>query len=386
MNARSLAAGAISVVLASCASSRECTAPAGAPPELNFVTVAEGLKHPWSVAFLPDGDFLVAEKDGVLQRVSPDGRLTAIAGMPADLDNVRQDPRDNSGLFDVVLHPDFAANGRLYMSYAVRGRGGSTTRLATARLENNTLHDFRVLFTAAPFTEDRFHYGGALLITQDRHLLLAVGERHFNERDNPPLPAAQAPSDPRGKIHRFTLAGAPAPGAVASGLRAVQGMAQDAAGAIWFTEHGSVGGDEINRFATGANYGWPVETSGAYRNMDWKPGQTLPDVTYTAPEYTWGPNQTVAPAGLVVYSGSAFPEWRGDLIIAGLSRGSLMRADMDGGRVVAVENLIPDAPMRYRNAKVSPAGELFIVSDELNGRLVRIDRVGAPPAMRCSVR
>lgn len=326
------------------------------------------------MAFLPGGDMLVTEKDGGLVRVAPDGSKRQIAGLPADLDNVRQDPRDNSGLFDVVLHPDFAANGRIYFSYSGKGPGGTATHLATARLAGDALEDVSTIFAATPYSADRFHYGGALLVGRDGMLYLAVGERHFNERNNPVLPAAQDPEDRRGKFHRFTLGGAPAPGLFASGIRAVQGMAQDTAGNIWFTEHGSVAGDEINILQEGANYGWPIATSGAYRNTEWKPGKTLEGAAYTPPAFTWGRETTVAPTGLTVYSGKAFPEWRGDLIIGGLSRGNLLRADIDGGKVVSVEPLMADQPVRIRNAKQGPEGSLYVLTDEANGRIIRLDR------------
>jgi glucose/arabinose dehydrogenase len=325
------------------------------------------------MAFLPGGDMLVTEKDGGLVRVARDGAKQQISGLPADLDNVRQDPRDNSGLFDVVLHPDFAANGRIYFSYSGKGPGGTATHLATARLAGDALQDVSTIFAATPHTADRFHYGGALLIGRDGILYIAVGERHFNERDNPPLPAAQDPNDRRGKFHRFTLDGAPAGGPFASGIRAVQGLAQDASGRIWFTEHGSVAGDEINILQQGANYGWPVVTSGAYRNTEWKPERTLNEAVYAPPAFTWGGETTVAPTGLAVYSGSAFPEWHGDLIIGGLSRGNLLRADIEDGKIVSVEPLLADRPVRIRNAKQGPDGALYILTDEADGRIIRLD-------------
>lgn len=362
----------VALVLGGCASAPDQTAPAAV--QISFVTVADGLKHPWSMAFLPGGDMLVTEKDGGLVRVALDGRKRAIGGLPDDLDNVRQDPRDNSGLFDIVLHPEFATNGRLYFSYSGKQADGTTTHLATARLDGDALVDVQLLFAATPYTADRFHYGGALLMGRDRNLYFAVGERHFNERDNPRLPAAQDRNDRRGKIYRLDLDGAGAPELHASGIRAVQGMAQAGDGRIWFTEHGSVGGDEINVLAEGANYGWPVVTSGTYRNTEWQPERTVDGATYTAPAWTWGTSQTVAPAGLTVYSGAAFPEWRGDLIIGGLSRGNLIRADVEDGRVISVEPLMADRPVRLRNAKQSPDGTLYILTDEADGKIVRLDR------------
>lgn len=347
--------------------------------DVSPVVVASGLRHPWSMAFLPDGDLLVTEKDGTIVRVRPDGTRIALEGVPDDADTVRQDPRDNSGWFDVALHPAHARNGRLFLSYAARGPGGTTTRLISARLDGNRLRDITPLFDALPFTQDRFHYGGGLLVVGD-HLYLSVGERHFNERDNPPLPAAQDPEDRRGKIYRFTLDGALAappeskPHAwYASGIRATQGLAvRPGTQQIWFSEHGSVGGDEINLLRPGANYGWPVRTTGRYRNADYQPARTLPDAVFAEPVHSWG-ERTVAPTGLTFYTGSAFPEWRGQLLVAGLSRGSLTRLVLEGDRVVGEHRLMRDRPVRLRSVKQAPNGDLFVLTDEVNGRVLRLD-------------
>lgn len=350
------------------------------PLDVRPTTVASGLRHPWSVAFLPAGDFLVAEKDGWLVRVRPDGALNPVGGTPPDLDNVRTDPRDNSGLFDIALSPDFAQTGRLFLAYASKGEGGGATRLIEGRLADDKLEDQRVLFDATPRTPDRFHYGGALLVAGG-HLFLSTGERHYNERDNPPLPAAQDPRDRRGKIYRFTLQSELAPPAesapydwYACGIRATQGMAaRPGTDEIWFTDHGSVGGDEINLLRPGGNYGWPARTAGGYRNSDCRPIKTLEGATYLEPSYVWS-NQTVAPTGLTFYDGRDFPEWRGDLLVAGLSRGNLVRVKIAGAKAVAAAALMREAPVRLRNVKVSPDGGLFAVTDERNGRLLRFDR------------
>jgi glucose/arabinose dehydrogenase len=252
-------------------------------PQIETATVATGFKHPWSMAFLPDGHFLVSEKEGGLVRVAPDGAKFAIAGMPEDVDRIRLTRGDNSGLFDVALHPDFAQNRRLYFAYASKDSAGTTTRLATARLLNGRLVDVRVLFDATPRSQERFHYGGGLLIDRDGLLYLTVGERLYHERDNPPLPGAQDPTSRHGKIYRFTLDGQPAPGnpdfgpgavpgLYATGIRAAQGLAQDRdSGVIWMSEHGPTRGDEINVLRPGANYGWPVKTDGSYRDSEYRP-------------------------------------------------------------------------------------------------------------------
>jgi len=353
-----------------------------ASAKVETTTIASGLRRPWSMAFLPDGDFLISEKEGGLVRVGPEGAKHPIAGMPADIDNVVANRGDNSGLFDVVLHPGFTSNRRIYFSYASRGADGSTTRLATARLVDDRLVDVRSLFEATPRSAERVHYGGGLLIDHQRHLYLTVGERHFREGSNPPLPVAQDPTDRRGKIYRFTLDGEPAPGnphfgvdavpgLYALGIRAAQGLTQAPdGGRIWMSEHGTHRGDEINVLRPRANYGWPVHTSGRYRDEGYRP-QALPGAIYTAPAWTWM-DRTVAPAGLVVYSGSQFPEWRGDLLLAGLGAGSLLRLDVEGDRILGEEPLL--AGTRLRNVKQAPDGTLYLLTDEDDGRLLRLER------------
>ncbi|MGO1070395.1 PQQ-dependent sugar dehydrogenase [Lysobacter sp. CA199] len=351
-------------------------------PQVDTTTVATGLKHPWSMAFLPGGDFLVSEKEGGFVRVTADGTKFPIAGMPSDIDNVRQTRADNSGLFDVVLHPDFLQNRRLYFSYASKDPTGSTTRLSTALLVDDGLVDIQVLFDATPRSGERFHYGGGLLIDRHRRLYLTVGERHYHERDNPPMPAAQDPASRHGKIYRFTLDGQPAagnpdfgadavPGLYATGIRAAQGLAQASdSDRIWMSEHGPVGGDEINILRPRANYGWPVKTAGVYRDREYNP-QSLPGAIYTAPAWIWK-DRTVAPTGLTVYSGSQFPQWRGDLIMTGLGSGHLMRVDLDGERVVGVDYLIGGT--RFRNVKQAADGNLYALTDEPEGRILRLER------------
>ncbi len=359
------------------------------------IVVARGLRHPWGVAFLPGGDFLVTEKDGGMQRVSTAGRLRAVAGIPADLDNRRQTPTDNSGLFGIAVHPEFARNRLLYLAYSARGDGGTTTKLLRARLTpdargGDRLVDVRTLFEALPRRADRYHYGGGLLIV-GAHLYLTVGERHFHERDNPALPVSQDPRDRRGKVFRFLLDGsAPAdnprfgagavPGLYALGVRAAQGLAvEPGTTRIWFTEHGPVGGDELNVLVAGANYGWPVRTAGRYRDADYRPVSPQPGAAATPapphrdPAYVWR-DRTVAPTGLTFYTGTEFPEWRRSLLVAGLGRGHLMRFTLADGRVGAVEYLLEDAPMRLRAVAQAPDGALYVLTDEVDGKLIRLAR------------
>lgn len=356
------------------------TAAALASVAISREVVVAGLRHPWGMAFLSESKALVTEKDGGLWLVDLAGNARVeVAGLPADVANKRLDPRDNSGLFDVVVDPDFARNRRIFIAYASRegaaDNAPTTTKLISARLEEGLrLSGLATWFEATPRTTDRFHYGGGLLVA-DGHLYLTVGERHYFERDNPPVPVAQDPADPRGKIYRFPLAAAPAKGeVVASGIRASQGLArQPETGAIWFSEHGSLGGDEVNILRPGANYGWPTITQGRYRD-DWRP--PVRAVTNYAPPVFYWADRTIAPTGLTFISPRArgFADWKGDLLLAGLRRGYLVRLDVEGDRVVAVDYLLEDAPVRLRNVREAPDGQIYILTDEADGKVIRLRR------------
>lgn len=358
------------------------TAAAPASVAIRREVVTAGLRHPWGLAFLPDRAALVTEKDGGLWRVDlTSGARVEVAGLPTDVANKRLDPRDNSGLFDVAVDPDVARNGRIFIAYASRAGAAddapTTTKLISARLVDGAqprLVDVTTWFEALPRTTDRFHYGGGLLVA-DVALYLTVGERHYFERDNPPLPVAQDPADPRGKVYRFALGATPAkPQVLATGIRAAQGLArQPETGAIWFTEHGSLGGDELNILRPGANYGWPMITYGRYRD-GWKPpARAVAD--HAPPVFYWA-DRTVAPTGLTFLSARAkgFADWQGDLLVAGLRRGYLMRVDVEGDRVLAVDYLLEDAPVRLRNVKEAPDGHVYILTDEADGKIVRLLR------------
>lgn len=364
------------------AESRSNPAAAPASVKLERDVVAAGLRHPWGMAFLDAATALVTEKDGGLWLVDlGDGRRTEVQGLPDDVANQRLEPRDKSGLFDVALDPQFAVNNRVYIAYAARSgpsaSAPTTTKLVAARLERDgtpRLAGVSTMFLARPYSTDRFHYGGGLLV-HGNALYLTVGERHYMERDNPPVPVAQDASDSRGKIYRFRLDRPTAPPArVAMGIRAAQGMAaQPGADRIWFTEHGSSGGDELNILRVGANYGWPVRTYGQYREP-WTP-PPLEVEPYAPPVFYWA-DRTVAPTGLTFISdrAAAFAEWRGDLLVAGLRRGYLMRIDVEGDRVLAVDYLLEDAPVRLRNVKEGPDGQIYVLTDEPDGKIIRLKR------------
>lgn len=352
--------------------------------------VLDGLKRPWSIAFISENEAVISEKEGGLIRVDLSSRQrTTIKGLPDDVPASGDitGTGDNKGLFDVLLAPDFKKSRLLYLAYAAKNRLGTATKVIRGILDNDLLRDIQTLFIATPYTSDAsrngagFHYGGGMIFGADGKLYLTIGERLFNEIDEPPLPIAQNIADRRGKIYRLNPDGSiPAdnprfgaeaiPGLYATGIRAAQGITlHPETGKIWFSEHGTHQGDEINILEPGANYGWPNQTTGKYRSVDYIP-PILEGRVYSPPAWYW--LQTVAPTGLVFYTGDEFPAWKNDLFVAGLSRGSLWRFDIEGSTIKNVEELFVDDRVRLRKVTQSPNGRLYLLTDEMNGKLIRI--------------
>lgn len=363
------------------------TAP-GVRPQPIKETVLDGLKRPWGMAFLSSNEALITEKEGDLLRVNLATReRTKIAGFPTDMaDSVGAIGRgDNTGKFDVVLDPDFFSSRLVYLSYAAQSRQGRTTKVVRARLVNDSLHDLHTILVAEPYTAEWHHYGGGLTFGADGMLYVTVGERLFNERDEPAWPIAQDRADRRGKIYRFHADGSiPSdnpdfgPGAVrglyALGIRASQGLTvHPLTGAVWFSEHGTNQGDEINILTAGANYGWPLRTTGTYRYGAYAP--PAPRDSLTAPVWSWP--QTVAPTALHFYVGNEFPTWQHSLLVGGLGQGNLWRLQIEGQMVVSAEELFVHARDRVRDVVQSPTGELYLLTDDANGKLIRIRNAGS---------
>ena len=346
--------------------------------------ILDQLKHPWGIAFIDEDDVLITEKDGHLIRADlSTGEKRTVKAFPQDLvDSVRsEDIRDNSGIFDVVLHPDFKKNHWVYISYSSENHQGTTTKVIRARLQDDTLIDEHVIFVAEPYRRELFHYGGGMTFGSDGKLYFTIGERFYNELDQPDLPVAQDLTDKRGKIYRLNDDGTipddnpnfeseSIPGIYALGIRAAQGITLDEeSGEIWFSEHGTFQGDELNILAKGANFGWPIETTGKYRSPQYQP-PILEDREFTPPVHYW--LQTIAPAGLHFYYGSEFSCWNGNIILSGLSRGSLWRINLTEGKPSSIEELFINDRVRSRNVAQSPQGKLYMLTDEINGKLIRI--------------
>lgn len=347
-------------------------------------TILDGLKRPWSIAFISEDEVLITEKEGELVKYNLSKKeKTIIKGFPTDMaDSIAYyHPGDNTGKFEVLLDPDFKNNKFIYLSYAAQTKTGKTTKIIRAVLENESLQQVRTLFIAEPYTWERVHYGGGMIFGNDGKLYFTIGERIFTEKDEPVVPIAQNIEDKRGKIYRINPDGTipkdnpdfgakATPGLYAMGIRASQSLAlENSTKKLWFSEHGTHQGDEINVLKAGANYGWPIKTTGKYRFAEYAPAPVA-GVNYTEPAWSW--LQTVAPTGLHFYSGNEFAAWNGNLLVGGLSRGSLWRMVTEGEKIKTAEELFTDERVRIRKVVQSPMGKLYILTDDMNGKLIRI--------------
>ena len=331
-------------------------------------TIATDLDKPWSLAFLPDGSFLVTELPGRLRRISADGRLgEPLAGVPEVY------YAGQGGLFDVVLHPDFANNGLVYLSFAEGTLKDNGTAIVRGRLGEDALEDVQSVFRMQSRKDTPAHYGARMAFLPDGTLLLTTGEG-FNYRE-----AAQDVNSQLGKLLRMTddgqaAAGNPfpeAPYVYSYGHRNPQGLAVAKDGTIWLHEHGPKGGDEVNRIAPGRNYGWPAITFGLdYSGAIISPHTSWPGMEQ--PEHYWVPS--IAPSGLAVYEGAIFPEWSGDLFVGALVDQEVRRLEVSGKEIGAEESLFSELKARIRDVRVGPDGALYILTNGSPGELVRVSR------------
>jgi len=343
--------------------------------DFRVATVAKGLDHPWSVAFLPDGGLLMTERVGRL-RLLRDGKLLPkpVAGVPPVVDS------GQGGLFDVTLHPNFAENGFLYLSYAARGTGGVHTRVTRFRFDEtaHALTGPEQIFDSMPKASGGRHFGGRMVFDRAGYLFITVGERGDMDR-------AQRLTEHSGSVIRLTDDGrVPAdnpfvgradarPEIYSYGHRNPQGMAlHPSTGAVWTHEHGARGGDEINIIRPGRNYGWPVITHGI--DYDGSPigiGKSAPGMEQ--PLYFWVPS--IAPSGMAFYTGDKFSKWKNSLFVGALAGQALVRLEIRDDRVVREERLLVDTVGRVRDVRSGPDGYIYFTTDDDDGRLLRLEPV-----------
>ena len=337
------------------------------------VVVTKGLEHPWALAFLPDGRMLITERPGRL-RVVADGRLQreAISGVP------KVAARGQGGLLDVVLHPDYASNGWIYLSFSAPVRRRAHTAVVRARLDGNRLADLQSIFNANNISSGTGHFGSRLAFGGDGKLYVTVGERRDSERaqdldaHNGTTVRLNDDGTVPGDNPFLNTAGA-LPEIYSYGHRNAQGLARHPdSGAIWLNEHGPQGGDEINIVKAGVNYGWPVITFGrSYSGFSIGEGSSKPGMAQ--PLLHWTPS--IAPSGMAFYTGDKFPGWRGNLFVGSLKFRHLVRLELDGERVVAQERLLENAFGRVRDVRQGPDGLLYVLTDEGDGALIRLEPV-----------
>lgn len=336
--------------------------------------VAEGLQHPWAVAFLPDGKYLVTERPGRMRVVSADGKLSPpVQGLP-DIAVGGQ-----GGLLDVVLDSQFAKNRTLYFCYAEPALSGSNgTALAKAQLsgDQTKLENLQVIFSQQPKKASQLHFGCRIVERADGSLLLTLGERsHFKEE-------AQNLRSHLGKIVRIQKDGSvPAdnpfvgrhdarPEIWSWGHRNPQGAALAPDGTFWMNEHGPQGGDEINRPEPGKNYGWPVITYGEnYGGGKIGEGLTLKQ-GMEQPWHHWTPS--IGVSGMAFITSGRYPGWQGQMVVGALKAKRLERITLNGQKVQLVEPLLPKLGQRVRDVRQSPDGWLYVLTDEKNGQLLRL--------------
>ena len=333
--------------------------------------LAGELKDPWAVAILPNGAFLISEKRGVLLLFDAAGDRRRVAGVPTVVD------KGQGGLLDVVAARDFATTGTIFITYAKRQSRGVGTALVSAKLDmaSARLSNVKQLFEMQPGTQGGRHFGSRVVEGRDGYLYVTVGER--GDR-----PSAQDLSRHNGSVIRVARNGTvPAdnpfrqtvqalPEIWSLGHRNPQGAALDGSGQLWVAEHGAKGGDEVNRVKKGANYGWPVISYGEHYTGR-KIGEGTSKTGMEQPNFYWDPS--IAPSGLMIYSGKMFSEWKGDFFIGSLKFDHIARLNRSGGRLTAGEELQSRETGRVRDVREAPDGSIWFLSVDRRG-LFRISR------------
>ncbi|GMR06263.1 MAG: PQQ-dependent sugar dehydrogenase [Gammaproteobacteria bacterium] len=335
------------------------------------ITISDGLEHPWSMAFLPDGKILVTERPGRL-RIIENGSLQpkAIEGLPAIV------AKGQGGLLDVVLHPDYAKNGWIYLSYTAGSDNKIGTEVGRGRLVDNRITDWQTLFRLEPKSTTSRHFGSRLVFDRENFLYITLGDRGERFR-------AQDLNDHAGSVIRVHDDGAiPSdnpfvnqagiqPQIYSFGHRNIQGaVLHPETGKVWIHEHGPQGGDELNIIEAGQNYGWPIITYG----KEYGSGDDIGEGTHKdgmlQPIRYWTPS--IAPSGMAFYNGDKFPDWQGNLFIGSLKFQLLVRLELSGNKILHEERLLKKELGRIRDVRNGPDGYLYLLTDEKNGKLVRL--------------
>lgn len=334
------------------------------------------LVRPWGIAPLPDGRFLVTEKNGSMRLVTAQGEVgDPLTGIP------KADPAGQGGMLGICLDPDFKKNRMVYWTFSEPRGEGNLTSVAKGRLsaDEKSVEQVRVIYRATPVYKGALHYGSRILFTKEGDLLVSTGERS----DLVTRPQSQDLGSGLGKILRITTEGKPVadnpfvgkanarPEIYSYGHRNVQGLAlHPVTGDLWETEFGPRGGDELNRVEPGKNYGWPIITYGIEYS-----GGTIGDVIQQKPGmeqpvYYWDP--VISPSGIAFYTGKRIPEWENNLFISCLSGMHIARIVLKDNKVIGEERLLAGENQRFRDIVQGLDGALYTITDQ--GRLYRIDK------------
>ena len=342
------------------------------PPAYTAVKRVDGLVHPWSLAFLPDGRLLVTERPGRLRLIDQGGLNTQpISGLPPIV------AKGQGGLLDVVPHPKFKDNRWIYLSYAAAGKGGMGTHVGRGQLEGPRLTNWQTLFQLEHKTGAGQHFGSRLVFGRDGYLYVTIGDRGDRDR-------AQDLGDAAGSVLRlhdngkvpadnpFVKRKGARPEIYSYGHRNPQGAAlHPQSGSLWIHEHGPQGGDEVNIIRAGANYGWPVITYGREYVSGFRIGKGTHKPGMEQPIHYWAPS--IAPSGMAFYTGDKFPQWRGNLFVGALKDQLLARLELTGNAVVREEHLLKGEIGRIRDVRNGPDGYLYLLTDENPGALYRLE-------------
>jgi len=336
--------------------------------------LARGLDHPWGMAFLPDGNLLVTERAGRLRIVKPDGQISEpVKNVPA-VYAIKQ-----GGLLDVVLDPNFTANQLIYLSYAepLDTSEGTIAGTVIARAEfiDSSLKNLKVIFRQTPKVHGGVHFGSRLAFAPDGNLFITLGERgdHMEEAQNTAnhlgaiiriSPDGSVPDD-----NPFVNDANAKPEIWSYGHRSTQGAAiHPETGALWIHEHGPRGGDEINIPKPGRNYGWPNASYGVHYSMIPIKDEHA-EQGYEEPIYFWTPS--VAPSGMLFYTGKLFPEWQGNLFVGTLAGQHLIKLSVSHDKVLSEEKLLENT-MRFRDVEQGPDGAIYLLTDEDDGKILKL--------------
>ncbi|MGA1351132.1 MAG: PQQ-dependent sugar dehydrogenase [Burkholderiaceae bacterium] len=347
-------------------------------PSFTVKRLVSGLDQPWSVAWLPNGDLLITERTGQLLRVASDFKSApvAISGLP---DTIAVDGQ--GGLLDVAVHPNHRENQFVYLSYSEGAQAGwlseSGTVLARARLNANTLSDFKVIFRMKPASRGGRHFGGRIVFARDGTVFLTLGDRGSEER-------AQKSNDHAGSVIRlhddgripadnpFVSNKAYLPESFTRGNRNIQGAAlHPVTGELWTHEHGPQGGDEINIIRPGRNYGWPTITYGVNYVTGTRIGEGVRKAGLEQPLHVWVPS--IAPSGLAFYTGPHFAAWTNSLFLGALRGQALVRLELRDSKVIKEERLLVGEVGRVRDVRQGPDGYLYLLTESSDAGLLRIE-------------